>query len=308
MANIGIIGAGSWGTALAVLLGNNGHTITLWSALEREVSALSKNRELPSIPGIQISDSTIVTGELSDAIKNQDVLVLAVASSYTRETAHKMAEYLVPGQVVVNVGKGIEEKTLYVLSQVIEEELPQADVAVMSGPSHAEEVGKGIPTTCVVGAHSKKTAEYVQNLFMSPVFRVYTSPDMLGIELGAALKKCDCFGSRHCRWPWLWGQYKSSINYKRDCRDCKAWHENGRDAPNIFRVIRDWGFNCHLRKYAQPEPQGWYPYWAGLYHGRGNGRSKNGSRRCLFCKSSFGISKKISSRNANCGTGKPSAF
>ncbi len=188
MANIGIIGAGSWGTALAVLLGNNGHPITLWSALEREVSALSKNRELPSIPGIQISDSTIVTGELSDAIKNQDVLVLAVASSYTRETAHKMAEYLVPGQVVVNVGKGIEEKTLYVLSQVIEEELPQADVAVMSGPSHAEEVGKGIPTTCVVGAHSKKTAEYVQNLFMSPVFRVYTSPDMLGIELGAALK------------------------------------------------------------------------------------------------------------------------
>lgn len=188
MANIGIIGAGSWGTALAVLLGNNGHTITLWSALEREVSALSKNRELPSIPGIQISDSTIVTGKLSDAIKNQDALVLAVASSYTRETAHKMAEYLVPGQVVVNVGKGIEEKTLYVLSQVIEEELPQADVAVMSGPSHAEEVGKGIPTTCVVGAHSKKTAEYVQNLFMSPVFRVYTSPDMLGIELGAALK------------------------------------------------------------------------------------------------------------------------
>lgn len=188
MANIGIIGAGSWGTALAVLLGNNGHTITLWSALEREVSDLSKNRELPSIPGIQISDSTIVTGELSDAIKNQDALVLAVASSYTRETAHKMAEYLVPGQVVVNVGKGIEEKTLYVLSQVIEEELPQADVAVMSGPSHAEEVGKGIPTTCVVGAHSKKTAEYVQNLFMSPVFRAYTSPDMLGIELGAALK------------------------------------------------------------------------------------------------------------------------
>lgn len=188
MANIGIIGAGSWGTALAVLLGNNGHTITLWSALEREVSDLSKNRELPSIPGIQISDSTIVTGELSDAIKNQDALVLAVASSYTRETAHKMAEYLVPGQVVVNVGKGIEEKTLCVLSQVIEEELPQADVAVMSGPSHAEEVGKGIPTTCVVGAHSKKTAEYVQNLFMSPVFRAYTSPDMLGIELGAALK------------------------------------------------------------------------------------------------------------------------
>ena len=188
MAKIGIIGAGSWGTALAVLLANNGHTITLWSALEKEVSVLSKNRELPSIPGVRISDSTVVTGELAEAIKGQDILILSVASAYTRETAHKMAEYLVEGQIVVNVGKGIEDHTLYVLSQVIEEELPQADVAVMSGPSHAEEVGKGIPTTCVVGAHSKKTAEYVQNIFMSPVFRVYTSPDMLGIELGAALK------------------------------------------------------------------------------------------------------------------------
>ena len=92
------------------------------------------------------------------------------------------------GQIVVNVAKGIEESTLMTLSEIIEEELPMADVAVLSGPSHAEEVGRRIPTTCVTGAKSKKTAEYIQTIFMSPVFRVYTSPDILGIELGGALK------------------------------------------------------------------------------------------------------------------------
>lgn len=188
MAEIGIIGAGSWGTALAVLLANNGHQITIWSAVENEVMMLKKDRELKNLPGVKISDSTKITGDLETAIKNKDILILAVASAYTRKTAYKMKEFIKEGQIIVNVAKGIEEQTLKVLSEVIEEELPQADVAVLSGPSHAEEVGKGIPTTCVVGAHTKKSAEYVQNIFMSPVFRVYTSPDMLGIELGAALK------------------------------------------------------------------------------------------------------------------------
>ena len=99
-----------------------------------------------------------------------------------------MVPFLKEGQIVVNVAKGIEETTLMTLSQIIEEELPSANVAVLSGPSHAEEVGKGLPTTCVIGAHTKDTAEYLQEIFMSPVFRVYTSPDILGIELGAALK------------------------------------------------------------------------------------------------------------------------
>lgn len=188
MANISIIGAGSWGTALAVLLSNNGHEVTIWSALDKEIQMLTQERELKSLPGVRISDNTIVTGDLQGAMADKDILVLAVASAYTRQTAHRMAEFLKPGQIIVNVAKGIEEATLMTLSEVIEDELKDADVTVLSGPSHAEEVGKGLPTTCVVGAHSKATAEYVQNVFMSPVFRVYTSPDMLGIELGAALK------------------------------------------------------------------------------------------------------------------------
>lgn len=121
-------------------------------------------------------------------MREKDVLILAVPSPFTRSTSHMMREFLKDGQKIVNVAKGIEEGTLYTLTDIIEEELPAAEVSVLSGPSHAEEVGRGLPTTCVVGAHTKETAEYLQTLFMSPVFRVYTSPDMLGIELGGSLK------------------------------------------------------------------------------------------------------------------------
>lgn len=113
---------------------------------------------------------------------------MAVPSPFTRSTAHSMRELVRDGQILVNVAKGIEESTLMTLSEIIEQEIPQADVAVLSGPSHAEEVGRGLPTTCVVSARSRKTAEYLQGIFMSPVFRVYTSPDILGVELGGSLK------------------------------------------------------------------------------------------------------------------------
>ena len=189
MAKVGIIGAGSWGIALSVLLFNNGHDITVWSALKDEIDMLKREHEhKDKLPGVKLADDILFTTELADAIKEKDILVLAVPSSFTRSTAHNMREYVAEGQIIVNVAKGIEESTLMTLSQLIEEEIPQADVAVLSGPSHAEEVGKCIPTTIVVGADTKNTAEYIQNVFMSDVFRVYTSPDVLGIELGAALK------------------------------------------------------------------------------------------------------------------------
>ena len=189
MAKIGIIGAGSWGTALSWLLANNGHSVVVWSALADEISMLRDYRENRSkLPGVILPDSVSFTTELKEAMEGTDLLVLAVPSPFTRSTAKQMKDLVAEGQIIVNVAKGIEEGTLMTLSQIIEQEVPQADVAVLSGPSHAEEVGKGLPTTIVAGAKTKSTAEYVQNLFMSPVFRVYTSPDVLGIELGAALK------------------------------------------------------------------------------------------------------------------------
>lgn len=188
MAKVSIIGAGSWGIALALLLSNNGHRVTVWSALEEEVEELKTKREHHSLPGVKLPDTMEFTGNMESAMADKELLVTAVPSVFVRQTAENMRPFLCKGQIVVNVAKGIEEGTLKTLSDILEETLPGADVAVLSGPSHAEEVSRGLPTTCVVGARTRETAEYIQGLFMSEVFRVYTSPDILGIELGGALK------------------------------------------------------------------------------------------------------------------------
>ncbi|MBQ8327256.1 MAG: NAD(P)H-dependent glycerol-3-phosphate dehydrogenase [Lachnospiraceae bacterium] len=189
MAKIGVIGAGSWGIALAVLLHNNGHEVTVWSALRDEIDMLIKEKEhKQKLPGVKLPEDMIFEYDLEKTIADKNILVMAVPSVFVRSTAKSMSAFVSKDQIIVNVAKGIEESTLMTLSQVIEEEVPQAIVTVLSGPSHAEEVGRGIPTTIVVGAEDKKVAEYIQNAFMSNVFRVYISPDVLGIELGAALK------------------------------------------------------------------------------------------------------------------------
>lgn len=189
MANVGVMGAGSWGTALALLLHKNGHQVTVWSINQEEVDMLSSKREHTSkLPGVKLPEDMIFTSNMEEAIVGKDFLVLAVPSPFTRSTAHNMKPYVKEGQIIVDVAKGIEETTLMTLSQQIEEELPQADVAVLSGPSHAEEVGRGLPTIVVIGARTKETAEYLQSMFMNEVFRVYTSPDILGMELGGSLK------------------------------------------------------------------------------------------------------------------------
>ena len=189
MANVGIMGAGSWGTALALLLHKNGHQVTVWSISEEEVEMLSTKREHESkLPGVRIPDDMEFTSDLAKAVKDKDFIVMAVPSPFTRSTAKSMSPYIPEGQIIVDVAKGIEEDTLMTLSRQIEQEISQADVAVLSGPSHAEEVGRGIPTSVVIGAKTKKTAEYLQSMFMNEVFRVYTSPDILGMELGGSLK------------------------------------------------------------------------------------------------------------------------
>ena len=189
MAKIGVIGAGSWGTALAWLLTTNGHEVTLWSHREEDARLLQKERENKSkLPGVIFQENLQVTGDLKSAVEDKEVLVLAVPSPAVRSTSQKMKSYIRKNQLIVNVAKGVEAESLLTMSQMIEQVIPQANVAVLSGPSHAEEVGKGLPTTCVIGAKEKQTAEYLQEIFMSSVFRVYTSPDILGIELGAALK------------------------------------------------------------------------------------------------------------------------
>ena len=189
MADVSVIGAGSWGIALALVLAKNGNKVTVWSIVKEEIDMLNEKREhVDKLPGVPLPSDMVFTTDLEEAVKGKKVLVLAVPSVFTRGTANKMKEFVEDGQIIVNVAKGIEESTLMTLSEIIEEEIPQADVAVLSGPSHAEEVGRGVPTTIVVGAKTEETAEYLQNLFMNDVFRVYTSSDILGMELGGSLK------------------------------------------------------------------------------------------------------------------------
>ena len=189
MAKVSILGAGAWGTAIGILLAQNDHEVTIWSALKSEVELLRTERELKDkLPGAILPDSIEITDDLESSLKDMDLVVFAVASPFVRKTANIARPFVADNQIIVNVAKGIEESTLFTLTDILKEELPNADIAVLSGPSHAEEVSRGIPTTCVVGADSKKTACFIQDVFMSERFRVYTSPDVIGIELGGSLK------------------------------------------------------------------------------------------------------------------------
>lgn len=186
---IGVVGAGSWGTALAVLLANNGHDVTVWSYNSSEVLELSHSFENKrKLPGVIIPSSVSFTDDVAFAVKNKNVVITVVPSIHIKNTAKLIAPYISEGQVIVNASKGIDSKTLMTISEQIQTEIPNANVAVLSGPSHAEEVGKGLPTTCVIGAENESVAKALQEIFMSDVFRVYTSTDIVGIEVGASLK------------------------------------------------------------------------------------------------------------------------
>ena len=191
MAKISVIGSGGWGIALTILLHKNGHDLTIWSFDKKEAEELKKTRQNKTkLPNILLPEDVKVTNDLREAVDDKDILILAVPSKAIRSVSKSLKNIIKDNQIVVNVAKGLEEDTLETMTDIIEEELKgkNPQVAVLSGPSHAEEVGKGIPTTCVVSAHNKELTLYLQNIFMNPSFRVYTSPDMLGIEIGGALK------------------------------------------------------------------------------------------------------------------------
>lgn len=188
MTKVGVIGAGSWGTALAILLNENKNDVVLWSHRESEAEKIRKTRTTSKLPEIRLPEEIRVTSDLEEAVADREVLILVVPSSCVRETAQKMSGFVKAGTVIVSASKGIEERTLMTMTDIIEDCIPEANAAVLSGPSHAEEVARGLPTACVIGAHDEETARRLQRLFMSACFRVYISPDMSGIELGGALK------------------------------------------------------------------------------------------------------------------------
>lgn len=187
--NVAVVGAGSWGSALARLVAKNGHKVSVWSIDEHEIEILNKYREqTEKLPGVKLPENVSFTGDLKAAVEDAEICIMAPPSPFIRETAKKLNGLLKQGTIVVNVSKGIEAGSLLTMSQIIEEELPMSHVAVLSGPSHAEEVGKDVPTLVVVSARKQDIAEKVRSIFMNEKFRVYVNPDTLGVELGAALK------------------------------------------------------------------------------------------------------------------------
>ena len=189
MKKVCILGAGSWGTALAILLHKNGHQVTVWSIDPAEVLMLRDYREQrDKLPGVMVPSAIEFTTDLETALKDKELVVCAVPSPFVRSTMKSAAPYILEGTIVVDVAKGIESHTYKTMTEIIKEECPQARVGILSGPSHAEEVGRGIPTTIVSGSDSKEVAEIIQDTFMNDFFRVYTSPDVIGIESGGSVK------------------------------------------------------------------------------------------------------------------------
>lgn len=188
MSVVTVLGAGGWGMALACSLNERGHEVHLWSVFEKEVETLRRTRcNEALLPGVTLPGTIDVTGDLAVAGRS-DVIVLAVPSFAVRSTARLLAPHVREDAVVVNVGKGFEKGTHKRLSTVIGEELPHARVVALSGPSHAEEVARGVPTSLVSASADTAAAEYVQDLMYTPALRIYTHDDVVGVEVGGALK------------------------------------------------------------------------------------------------------------------------
>ena len=189
--SVTVLGSGTWGTALAILLANKGTKVVLWSKIESEINALKEDRKhIKNLPEAVLPDSVELTLDEKYAVNGSDpeLIVFAVASPYVRDTAKLVAPYIKDGQLIVNVAKGIEEKTLNTILDIIGEEIGNATLAVLSGPSHAEEVSRLIPTTVVVASRSEEAAKKIQDMFMTNTFRVYSSDDVIGVELGGSIK------------------------------------------------------------------------------------------------------------------------
>lgn len=190
MNKIGVLGAGTWGMALARMLCNSGNNVTVWSAIEKEVEEFSVTRRHPNLPGMVIPEQVAFTKDMGEVCQGKDILLFAVPSPFVRSTTRRAAPYIPDGQIIVDVAKGIEADTLFTMTQIIADELknPSVKLVALSGPTHAEEVAKDLPTTIVSASKDQEAAQRVQEVFSNTCMRVYTNDDVLGVELCGAMK------------------------------------------------------------------------------------------------------------------------
>lgn len=188
MAKFTILGMGGFGLALAVMLNNFGHDVTVWSAFKQEIEDIRRDGEnKQKLPGIKISEEIILTDDLSLA-SNSEIVVFGVPTKFVRSVAKQISGYISKKTIIVNTSKGLEEESLKRMSEVLEEELPENPVVVLTGPSHAEEVALGVPTTVVVASKDMQYADYIQSIMSNNTFRIYINDDVIGCELGGSFK------------------------------------------------------------------------------------------------------------------------
>jgi len=193
---IAFVGAGSWGTALSTVLDRKGIEVNLWVREPELIEIIKGTRENSYyLPGVKLGDNIKPTGDMEKCVSGCEAVILAVPSHFTKLIADKVAPYIKEDQKIISIAKGLDPGSLRRLSEVMKEVLPSNAIGVLSGPSHAEEVGKKIPTTVVAASPDRETAEYIQDLFMCPTFRVYTNPDIIGVEIGGALKNVIALGA-----------------------------------------------------------------------------------------------------------------
>lgn len=192
MKNIAIVGSGSWGVALGIHLAKIGNKVKIWSFMEEEANLINNEKKCKFLPEAEIPEGVFCTTSYEEAIKDSDIILHVTPSKFTRNTVKEYKKY-VTNQIIVICTKGFEKESLSTLDEVIKEEIPNAKLAVLSGPSHAEEVSKGIPTAMVVSADTQEISDKLRDIFMNENLRVYTSEDMKGVELGGALKNIIAF-------------------------------------------------------------------------------------------------------------------
>ncbi len=185
---ISIIGSGSWGVALAILLNNNGYNPYIWSFAKEEADSINQKRECVFLPGIKLDENIKCSTDIELVVKDSDIILMVVPSKFYRDNIKNIKPYVKEGASIIICSKGLEDETLYTLSQVTNQELPNNKVGILSGPSHAEEVARNLPTTIVLCSEDDELLKKLQDIFSSALFRVYTSKDVIGVEVGGALK------------------------------------------------------------------------------------------------------------------------
>ena len=193
MSKIGIIGSGTWGCALSNLISKNGHEVVVWSFDENECSDLNKTREQKNLKGVKLNESIIFTTDLAAAIKNKNLIIFAVPSPVMRANVKNVIEFIDANQILCSVSKGIEDKTLFTMTEIITDELKKSNIknnkiVALSGPTHAEEVAMNLPTTIVSSSENEIASKFIQDILMNDFFRVYTNTDIKGVEICAVFK------------------------------------------------------------------------------------------------------------------------